>query len=127
MGYRFYPLETHRAVCNHFSQNSLIHTCWDGRPTQSSRSKAKNRNYGSPICIHHPVTREGVCVRVKNNDVSADPKPASTPALIRLLSDYHAATEQYGVIVGYLKAAIEVLPKAECQLLLEFAEIALHE
>ena len=33
-------------------------------------------------------------------------------------------SEQYGVIVGYLKAAIEVLPKAECQLLLEFAEIA---
>jgi hypothetical protein len=61
---------------------------------------------------------------VKNNGVSADPKPASSPALVRLLSDYHAATEQYGVIVGYLKTAIEVLPQAECQLLLEFAEIA---
>ena len=28
------------------------------------------------------------------------------------------------MIVRYLKAAIEVLPKTECQLLLEFAEIA---
>jgi hypothetical protein len=71
------------------------------------------------------VTCEGVCVRVKNNnDVSADPKRANSPALVRLLSDYQDATEQYRVIVGYLKAAIEVLPKAECQLLLEFAEIA---
>jgi len=64
-------------------------------------------------------------VRVKSTDVPAvHPKPASSPALVRLFSDYHAATEQYGVIVGYLKAAIEVLPKAECELLLEFAEIA---
>jgi hypothetical protein len=62
---------------------------------------------------------------VKNRDLSAiDPKPASSPALVRLLSDLQAATEQYGVIVGYLKSAVEVLPKAECQLLLEFAEIA---
>jgi hypothetical protein len=38
------------------------------------------------------------------------------------MADYDAATQQYGVIVRYLKAAIEVLPKAECQLLLEFAE-----
>jgi hypothetical protein len=64
-------------------------------------------------------------VRVKNTDVRAlDPKPASSPALVRLFNDYQAATEQYGVIVRYLKAAIEVLPKAECELLLEFAEIA---
>jgi len=62
---------------------------------------------------------------VKNTDLSAvDAKPASSRALVRLLNDYQAATEQYGVIVGYLKSAIEVLPKAECQLLLEFAEIA---
>jgi hypothetical protein len=62
---------------------------------------------------------------VKNTGLSPeDPKPARSRALVRLLKDYHAATEQYGVIVGYLKAAIEVLPKAECQLLLEFAEIA---
>ena len=72
-----------------------------------------------------PVGREGVVVRVKNNNLSAvDPKPASSPALVRLFNDYQDATEQYRVIVGYLKAAIEVLPKAECQLLLEFVEIA---
>ena len=64
-------------------------------------------------------------MRVNNTDPSGvDAKPASSPALVRLLSDYHDATEQYGVIVGYLKVAIEVLPKAECQLLLEFVEIA---
>jgi hypothetical protein len=63
-------------------------------------------------------------VRVSKTGPSADyPKPAKSRALVRLLNDYHAATQQYGVIVGYLKAAIEVLPKAECQLLLEFAEI----
>ena len=64
-------------------------------------------------------------MRVQKTGPSADyPKPARSRALVRLLNDYYAATEQYGVIVGYLKAAIEVLPKAECQLLLEFAEIA---
>ncbi len=64
-------------------------------------------------------------MRVNDTNLSAvDPKPASSPALARLLNDYHAATEQYGVIVGYLEAAIEVLPRAECQLLLEFTEIA---
>jgi hypothetical protein len=45
------------------------------------------------------------------------------PTLAELARDYQTATEQYGVIVRYLKAAIEVLPKPECQLLLEFAEI----
>jgi len=51
-------------------------------------------------------------------------KPATSIKLARLLKEYETATEQYAVIVRYLKAAIEVLPKAECQLLLEFAEIA---
>ena len=51
-------------------------------------------------------------------------KPAKSIKLARLLKDYETTTEQYAVIVRYLKAAIEVLPKAECQLLLEFAEIA---
>ncbi len=46
-----------------------------------------------------------------------------TPALTELARDYQTATEQYGVIVRYLKAAIEVLPKPDCQLLMEFAEI----
>ena len=64
-------------------------------------------------------------MRVKSTELPAvHPKPASSPALARLLKDYQAATEQYGVIVRYLKAAIEGLPKAECELLLEFAEIA---
>ncbi len=45
------------------------------------------------------------------------------PTLAELARDYQTATEQYGVIVRYLRAAIEVLPKPECQLLLEFAEI----
>ena len=40
-----------------------------------------------------------------------------------MVKDYQTATEQYNVIVRYLRAAIEVLPKPECQLLLEFAEI----
>lgn len=57
------------------------------------------------------------------SDLHAGRVPASSPKLARLLKDYQMATEQYGVIVRYLKAAIEVLPKAECQLLLEFAEI----
>ena len=51
-------------------------------------------------------------------------KPAASIKLARLLKDYETATEQYAVIVRYLKAAIEVLPKAECLLLLEFTEIA---
>jgi hypothetical protein len=46
-----------------------------------------------------------------------------SPVLAELARDYQTATEQYGVIVRYLKAAIEVLPKPECQLLLDFAEI----
>ena len=62
---------------------------------------------------------------MKSTDIPVvHPKPASSPALVRLFNDYQAATEQYRVIVGYLKAAIEVLPKTECQLLLEFAETA---
>jgi hypothetical protein len=51
-------------------------------------------------------------------------KPATSDKLTRMLKDYQTATDQYGVIVRYLKAAIEVLPKPECQLLLEFAENA---
>jgi hypothetical protein len=43
--------------------------------------------------------------------------------LAELIKDYRTATEQYSVIVGYLKVAMEVLTEAECQLLLEFAEI----
>jgi hypothetical protein len=48
---------------------------------------------------------------------------ARSPVLAELVRDYQTATEQYGVIVRYLRGALEVLPKPECQLLLEFAEI----
>jgi len=48
---------------------------------------------------------------------------AKSRKLAELVKDYKSATEQYSVIVGYLKAAMQVLPKPECQLLLEFAEI----
>ena len=51
-------------------------------------------------------------------------KPDKPAKLTKMLRDYRTATDQYGVIVRYLKAAIEVLPKPECQLLLEFAETA---
>ena len=62
---------------------------------------------------------------MKNNHLSdVDQTPASSPALVRLLNDYHAATEQYSAIVRYLKAAVEVLPKDDCQHLLEFVETA---
>jgi hypothetical protein len=63
-------------------------------------------------------------VPVRLNGPPASRKPATSPQLARLLNEYDAATQQYGVIVRYLKAAIEILPKAECQLLLEFAETA---
>jgi hypothetical protein len=43
--------------------------------------------------------------------------------LVELVRDYQTATEHYGVINRYLRGAIEVLPKPECQLLLEFAEM----
>jgi hypothetical protein len=46
-----------------------------------------------------------------------------SPELAQLIKDDRTATEQYSVIVGYLKVAMEVLTKTECQVLLEFAEI----
>jgi hypothetical protein len=48
---------------------------------------------------------------------------ARSPKLAELIRDYKSATEQYNVIVGYLKVAMQVLSKPECQILLEFAEI----
>jgi len=48
---------------------------------------------------------------------------AKAPNLAELMTDYQKATEQYGVIVRYLRGAMEVLSKPECQLLLDFAEI----
>ena len=62
-------------------------------------------------------------MRVKKKCPPAQ-KAATPVELTQLLQDYEAATEQYAIIVRYLTAAIQVLPKPECQLLLEFAEIA---
>jgi hypothetical protein len=62
---------------------------------------------------------------VQNEDFSAaDPTPESSLALVQLLNDYRAATEQYDMIIRYLNEAIEILTKDECQLLLQFAENA---
>ena len=56
-------------------------------------------------------------MRVKN---AAKCSPAAkSPNLAELTRDYKTATEQYGVIVRYLHGAMEVLPKPECQLLLD--------
>jgi hypothetical protein len=63
-------------------------------------------------------------VPVRVEKASSSQRPAASVELTQLLQDYEDATEQYGVIVRYLKAAIQVLSKPECQLLLEFAEIA---
>jgi hypothetical protein len=70
-------------------------------------------------------SRKRVTLHVQNTDFSAvDSKPESSLALVHLLNDYQAATEQYDMIVRYLNTAIEILTKTECQLLLEFAENA---
>ena len=67
------------------------------------------------------MAQRAVSMRVKKVRTCS---PATTsPTLAELVRDYDKATEQYSVIVRYLKGALEVLPKAECQLLLEFAEI----
>jgi hypothetical protein len=78
---------------------------------------------------HRPI------VGIQRNKMAHKPTPipvekgktcsptTKSPTLAELARDYQTATEQYGVIVRYLKDAIEVLPKLECQLLLEFAEI----
>jgi hypothetical protein len=51
-------------------------------------------------------------------------KPATSAELAKMLKDYQTATEQHAIIVRYLTPAIEVLPKPECELLLEFAQNA---
>ena len=63
-----------------------------------------------------------VSVRLKKPP--AHRKCGESVELARILNDYRTAIEQYGVIVRYLKAAIQVLPKPDCQPLLEFAETA---
>jgi hypothetical protein len=65
-----------------------------------------------------------VARRQKGRPLRSGVKPATSVQLARMLKDYQTATEQHTIIVRYLTAAIEVLPKPECELLLEFAEKA---
>jgi hypothetical protein len=67
------------------------------------------------------MAHKAVSMRVKT--VTRCSPAAKSPKLAELVRDYKTATEQYSVIVRYLKAAMEILPKPECQLLVEFAEI----
>jgi hypothetical protein len=67
------------------------------------------------------MAHKAVSLRVKK--VRPCSLATKSPTLVELVRDYQTATEQYGVIVRYLRGAMEVLPKADCQLLLEFAEI----
>ena len=60
-------------------------------------------------------------MRVKKGRTHSSPAKSTT--LAELMRDYAKATEQYGVIVRYLRGAVQVLSKPECQFLLEFAEI----
>ena len=71
------------------------------------------------------MAKSAVAVRQqKGSPLRSGVKPATSAKLARMLQDYQTATEQHAIIVRYLTAAIEVLPKPECELLLEFAEIA---
>ena len=81
-----------------------------------------NKSYRPIVGIQHNKDGAQVAIDAVGKDGTCS-RATKTPALAELATDYQTATEQYGVIVRYLKAAIEVLPKAECQLLLEFAEI----
>jgi hypothetical protein len=62
------------------------------------------------------MAHKAVSMRVKT-------AAAKAPNLAELVTDYQKATDQYGVIVRYLRGAMEILTKPECQLLLDFAEI----
>jgi hypothetical protein len=78
---------------------------------------------------HRPI------VDIQRNKMALKPTPIpvekgktcsptiKSPTLAELATDYQRSTEQYSVIVRYLKAGIEVLSEPEYQLLLEFAEI----
>jgi hypothetical protein len=67
------------------------------------------------------MAHNAVSMRVKR--VRKCSPATKSPELVQLVKDYQKATEQHSVIVRYLCGALEVLPKADCQLLLEFAEI----
>jgi hypothetical protein len=62
-----------------------------------------------------------VSIRVQN--VRTCSLATKSSDLAELLRDYEMATKQYSVIVQHVSAAMEVLTKPECQLLLDFAEI----
>ena len=81
-----------------------------------------NKSYRPIVGIQHNKDGAQVAIDAVGKDGTCS-RATKTPALAELARDYLTATEQYGVIVRYLKAAIDVLPKPECQLLLEFAEI----
>jgi hypothetical protein len=71
------------------------------------------------------MARSAATVRwQKGRPLRSGVKPATSAKLASMLNDYKTATDQHAIIVRYLTAAIEVLPKPECELLLEFAEIA---
>lgn len=67
------------------------------------------------------MSKRGAALRQK---IASAVKPALSAKVVRTFQDYQTATEQHAIIVRYLKGAIEVLPKAECELLFDFAEIA---
>ena len=43
---------------------------------------------------------------------------------LRAVRDYKLALAEYRRLVTYLKAAVSVLPQADCELLTEFAELS---
>src|SRR5260370_9539231 len=51
-------------------------------------------------------------------------RAASSTRSSRVASAYKSANTEYKALVRYLRTAVGVLPKAECQLLLKFAENA---
>jgi hypothetical protein len=62
---------------------------------------------------------------IKKSRTSPGGKSSATSSpTSQILKDYQTATEQYALIVRYLNAAVKVVSEPECQLLLDFAEIA---
>jgi hypothetical protein len=87
-----------------------------------SSASTINRNNRSLVGIQlSNMAHKSVSMRVTK--VRKCSPAARSPMLAELVKDYQTATEQYGVIIRYLRGALEVLPKPECQLLLEFGEI----
>ena len=51
-------------------------------------------------------------------------RAASSARRSRVASAYKIAQSEHQALLRYLRTAVGILPKAECQLLLEFADIA---